>query len=706
MRPNSRYLIQSSVKIGGIQLQPRQLLLLLLMTFQPTNGNGSSSNNAHWVNTLSHVILRLGKEQQQLSSFEASLLDSLVGLSQQSLLQSLALPPSTSPSATPPPPLSFTHPRDELVNVMSRIYRRCLTTSSGGNCSVKDVTGVVWVTPKGNDKGALQRTDIAYRERGLHAPWQGTFPPSSEWPFHTAIFEKRSDVGAVLHAHSHTLVAFSVANLLPNSYSLSQTAHLCGTVALAPYAIPGTDALADSIVSQIQWSDCVIMENHGIVVVAPTMPQAYHKFEALEFCARAELGAVTLGGRKLVLTKHDIEAQKQSQLWPLDLSASLLLRPPVTPVECDLRAALVKYIRRSYDQGLIHATSGAMSARLSPTQFLITATGVDRHCITVQDIVLVDYATEPARYFAARPHVRPSRAWAVHRSLYQSFPDTQAVLHAHPIHITSFCLSTTPFTPNVIPESFIVLRDVGRLPFRDSYVPDRVVQGFRDTNADTCNILLAENDGVIIKGTSLEQVFDRLEVLEATANVVLEAKTIGRVNVMTPQQEDEVHEQFFGSKLSRHASKRQRTSAESYRVTGPLIQYKQFPPTPKASSAAKEPPSSAKSYRVTGPLIQYKQFPSSPKPASPPPKALPRAAQSYRVTGPLIQYKQFPTSPKPIETPKKTTPAKSYRVTGPLIQYKQFPESPKPAEDASKAKATPATTSYRVTGPLIQYKKF
>ena len=451
---------------------------------------------------------------------------------------------------------------------MSRLYGRHMTTSSGGNASMVDTEGVIWMTPKGNDKGALQREEIAFRKPG-ETGWQGNFPPSSEWPFHTRIYQSRPDIRAVLHAHSQTLVAFSVANQLPNSYSLSQAAFLCGSVGLAPYAVPGTEALADAIVEQIKTHDCVVMANHGVVVVGVTMTEAYQKFEALEFCARAEVRARVLGGYKLLLTPKDLTAQVHATQA---ITAKQEGRPPVTPNECDLRASLVKFVRRSYTQGLVHSTSGAMSARLTPTSFLITPSGVDRRSIQPQDICLIEFTSlaqatlGQGAHFYGEPGLVPSRAWVVHNALYQAFPDTHAVLHAHPFHITAFCMTSVNFHSNIIPESYIVLRNVGRIPFLQSLDGEGAVDGFRANSP--CDVVLVNNDGVMIKGSSLPQVFDRLEVLEATANVVLECNSLGELHPMTEQQISEIDEKWFHEKRSKSNKKQKREVCERSDIYG------------------------------------------------------------------------------------------------------------------------------------------
>ncbi len=55
---------------------------------------------------------------------------------------------------------SLLHPRDQIVATMDRIYAHDMTTTSGGNISVKDENGDVWITPARVDKGSLRRQDV------------------------------------------------------------------------------------------------------------------------------------------------------------------------------------------------------------------------------------------------------------------------------------------------------------------------------------------------------------------------------------------------------------------------------------------------------------------------------------------------------------------------------------------------------------------
>ena len=56
--------------------------------------------------------------------------------------------------------IQYIHPADQLVMFMQRIYDKGMTTMSGGNLSIKDSDGNVWITPGSVDKGTLTRKDI------------------------------------------------------------------------------------------------------------------------------------------------------------------------------------------------------------------------------------------------------------------------------------------------------------------------------------------------------------------------------------------------------------------------------------------------------------------------------------------------------------------------------------------------------------------
>ena len=98
---------------------------------------------------------------------------------------------------------------------MQRIYRYRMTTTSGGNLSIRDDRGDIWITPARVDKGTLRRDDMVC----VHpdGSFTGGHRPSSEFPFHRSIYQTRPDIGGIVHAHSVALVAFSITGSVPDT---------------------------------------------------------------------------------------------------------------------------------------------------------------------------------------------------------------------------------------------------------------------------------------------------------------------------------------------------------------------------------------------------------------------------------------------------------------------------------------------------------
>ena len=104
-------------------------------------------------------------------------------------------------------------PAEKIAFFMTRLYDNKLTTTSGGNLSIMDENGTMWISPSGVDKAHLTADDIMWvTPDGVT---HGKHKPSSEYPFHLAILRSRPDLHAVLPAHPAALVAYSHERRLP-----------------------------------------------------------------------------------------------------------------------------------------------------------------------------------------------------------------------------------------------------------------------------------------------------------------------------------------------------------------------------------------------------------------------------------------------------------------------------------------------------------
>src|SRR6185369_2264915 len=148
------------------------------------------------------------------------------------------------------------HPSEQILHAMARIYRYRMTTTSGGNLSIVDENGDLWITPARVDKGGLTRADVVcVRPDGRI---EGTRTPSSELPIHQEIRRRRPELGGIVHAHPTALVSFSLVHQVPNTRLFHQAWRVCGTPGFAPYELPGSPALGDRVADSFgEGFDCV-----------------------------------------------------------------------------------------------------------------------------------------------------------------------------------------------------------------------------------------------------------------------------------------------------------------------------------------------------------------------------------------------------------------------------------------------------------------
>lgn len=419
-------------------------------------------------------------------------------------------------------------PRDEILQTMERIYRYRMTTTSGGNLSIRDTDGTIWITPARVDKGGLRRDDIvAVRPNGEVI---GQHKPSSEFPFHRAIYNVRPDINAIVHAHPVALVAFSICGQVPNTRIFHQSYFMSGQVGFAPYALPGSQKLGENIAASFaQNCDSVVLENHGVVVGAGSLDQAFQRFEAFEFSAKTILKASRVGTIRY-LEEHQLSQanERQSTSEPADLG-------PATTEEKELRVQLIQFLKRGCQQRLLISTEGSFSARLGHNEFLITPSQKDRETLQVSELVRVSGANHETGK-------NPSRACRLHAAIYAAHPQVQSIVFAHPVNATAFSITNLELDSRTIPESYIFLREVKRLPFGSQYKDDSSILA-RSISLNQPAALI-DNDGVVVLGNSVLDAFDRLEVLETTAEAIINASSLGEISAMNQSVINELKSAF------------------------------------------------------------------------------------------------------------------------------------------------------------------
>jgi len=411
-------------------------------------------------------------------------------------------------------------PAEQLVTVMTRLYQARLTTPSGGNLSVLDEDGGLWVTPSQVDKGRLTAAQMV--KIGPDGSWQGALAPTSEWPFHRAVLGARPDCRAVVHAHSTSLVAFSVVG---QPLALDQFPDLCrwvNRVGFCPYVIPGSRELGERLAETFATGcDAALLENHAAVTCGRTLVEAFHRLEALEHLATILLAAARLGARR---ARGDAEMQsalgRMKRTWKtLEVDAGSQAAP---------RAELAEYVRRSHERGLLGSLAGAFSRRCG-AGLLIAPDGADSANLPAEDLVYV----EGDRCAAGKT---PNAMVGLHQAIYRAHPHVESIATPLSPNLMAFAATGIAFDARTIPEAYIFLKTVPTLPFAARWDGAAAAQALGEKTP----VALIESACAVVTGASPFAVFDRMEVAELTARSILDAGGIGRLRPMADEALQEI----------------------------------------------------------------------------------------------------------------------------------------------------------------------
>ena len=408
---------------------------------------------------------------------------------------------------------------------MERIYRYRMTTTSGGNLSIREDNGDLWITPARVDKGGLRRSDIVLvRADGTV---EGEQPPSSELPLHQAVYRARPDVRGIVHAHPVALVAFSLVHDVPNARLFHQAWQVCAAGGFAPYALPGSAGLGSVVAGTFaDGFDCVILENHGVVTTGGDLQEAFRRFETFEFTGKTIIKARLLGKEIRYLSDEELALAHRHQS---PLPEFVRPEPEPSSGERELRRTLCDFVRRAYRQRLFISTQGSFSARLSGSSFVITPRGVDRGAVEVDELALVEGGR-------AEAGSAPSRAAGIHEAIYCRHPRIGAIVNAYPVNATAFSVCGSVVDTRTIPESLVVVRHPGIVSFAAQFTEPA---SLADSVSPEQPAAILENNGVLVTGEDVLDAFDRLEVLESTAEALINARAVG---TMAPLSDDVIHE--------------------------------------------------------------------------------------------------------------------------------------------------------------------
>jgi ribulose-5-phosphate 4-epimerase/fuculose-1-phosphate aldolase len=163
-----------------------------------------------------------------------------------------------------------------------------LVIGSAGNISVRVDEHRFVVTAAGVPYHRLDAGDhplVDVRD----ASWSGTRKPTSELALHVTLMASMADVGAIVHTHSRYAAAFAVARIDLPFICNENIAMRAERVLVTDYAPPGSPELGAESLRALRrqpGSRAVLLANHGVVAVAPTLDDAYLVAQSVEWTAQ------------------------------------------------------------------------------------------------------------------------------------------------------------------------------------------------------------------------------------------------------------------------------------------------------------------------------------------------------------------------------------------------------------------------------------
>ncbi|MDP4180752.1 MAG: class II aldolase/adducin family protein [Bacillota bacterium] len=186
--------------------------------------------------------------------------------------------------------------KSQLVEVAKLAYKKGMVNTYEGNLSVRK-GDFICITPSGVSKGLLNEDMISVIDLDGRII-EGSCKPSSEWRLHALSYINRTDINAVIHAHSPYTTAYAIANKAIETKAYPEMIVFFDKIPLADYGTQATDEIFDGVKKYIPDHDAILLANHGIITIGKDIYDTFYRLEAAESIAKALILSEFLGGGK------------------------------------------------------------------------------------------------------------------------------------------------------------------------------------------------------------------------------------------------------------------------------------------------------------------------------------------------------------------------------------------------------------------------
>ena len=185
--------------------------------------------------------------------------------------------------------------REELYQLHLELPKNDLVKWTGGNISVRDPeTGYVLIKPSGVHYDQLRPEQMVVVDLEGDVV-EGDLKYSSDTASHLYIYRHRPDVNGIAHTHSPYATAFAAVGKPIPVYLTAIGDEFGGPIPLGGFALIGGEDIGRVVVESIGDSPAVLLKNHGVFTVGPTVEKAVQAAVMVEDVAKTVWLALQIG---------------------------------------------------------------------------------------------------------------------------------------------------------------------------------------------------------------------------------------------------------------------------------------------------------------------------------------------------------------------------------------------------------------------------
>ena len=182
---------------------------------------------------------------------------------------------------------------NELIELGKNVVERGLAVGSGGNLSFRvPDTEIFFITGTGTQLDQLEANSLA--QVNLQGDHLDGIRPSSEFRVHLESYKTRADIDICIHLHPQASFLTAALNL-PIRFLTIDHVYYVRNVVRIPWILSGTQEIAEATALAVKESNVVILENHGCVVLAPTVQLGFSRVLNLEEASELTIRCHQLG---------------------------------------------------------------------------------------------------------------------------------------------------------------------------------------------------------------------------------------------------------------------------------------------------------------------------------------------------------------------------------------------------------------------------